>query len=206
MASPLFYKPAPRWQAWACFAGAVVIECAALAVASLRPQSKIPTTSGLTAPAPPLEVVLTPTPPDPPVPHSQPPPMPLPPAELPAEFMTEQPAPPEPVFTPPKPSHRMSERPPARPAQFSAVRTSLTIAPPPPYPYEARRAHVRGAGKFLLHFDADGSVTEVEVAQSTGSVVLDQASRNTFRRWRCRPGAPREVYVPISFTLQGAQL
>ncbi|MBA3650296.1 MAG: hypothetical protein H0W66_02150 [Chthoniobacterales bacterium] len=42
--------------------------------------------------------------------------------------------------------------------------------------------------------------------KSTGSAIFDQLASNTFRRWRCRPGVYEQVYVPITFTLQGAQL
>ncbi len=82
----------------------------------------------------------------------------------------------------------------------------MLAAPHPSYSYEARRARQTGSGKFLLHFDRNGYVTEVGLVQSTGSAILDQLASNTFRRWRCRPGVYEQVYVPITFTLQGAQL
>lgn len=82
----------------------------------------------------------------------------------------------------------------------------MLSAPHPSYPYEARRSKRTGSGKFLLWLDPDGSVTEVRVIQSTGSPILDQVSLSTLSRWHRRPGVYRQVYVPITFTLAGAQL
>ena len=36
--------------------------------------------------------------------------------------------------------------------------------------------------------------------------LLDQVSINTFMRWRCKPGFYTKVVVPITYTMQGAQL
>jgi len=49
-------------------------------------------------------------------------------------------------------------------------------------------------------------VAGVIVVESTGSAVLDQVSLTALRQWRCKPGVYEKVYVPITFTLQGAQL
>ncbi|MDQ3545853.1 MAG: energy transducer TonB, partial [Verrucomicrobiota bacterium] len=95
---------------------------------------------------------------------------------------------------------------PTGPVSFISAKANLTSAPRPSYPYEARRARQTGSGKFLLIFNSSGSVTDVQVTQSTGSAILDQTSMQTFRRWRCRPGAYSKVYVPITYTMEGAQL
>lgn len=81
----------------------------------------------------------------------------------------------------------------------------MISAPHPVYPYEARRAHATGSGKFMVIFDADGSVSDVNTLQSTGNAILDQTTVNTFRRWRAKPGVPK-VIVPITYTMQGAQM
>jgi TonB family protein len=49
-------------------------------------------------------------------------------------------------------------------------------------------------------------VTDVDVVQSTGSPILDQASTSTFRRWHCKPGVYSKVTVPITYTMEGAQM
>ena len=184
-----------------------MIECTAVAVAGLRSPAQIPTVTGLSDSAPPFEVVFTPEPPEPPPVEALPPQIPPPPDDAPNEFTLEQPTPPPRAPAPPRPHLPRTPRAENQigPAQFSEVRANLTHAPRPPYPYEARRAHSTGNGKFLLRFDANGAVAEVTMVQSTGNAVLDQVAASTFRRWRCRPGTYREVYVPISFTLQGAQ-
>ncbi len=58
MAKPQFYKPSPRWQLWACLAGAVAIECAAIGVASLHKAPEAPTDLGFVAPQP-VDAVIT---------------------------------------------------------------------------------------------------------------------------------------------------
>ena len=82
----------------------------------------------------------------------------------------------------------------------------LIFSPHPGYPFEARRAKQTGSGKFLLRFDAGGNVRTVDVVQSTGSAILDQVSTRTLQQWRCQPGVYESVYVPVTFTLHGAQL
>lgn len=202
MAKPLFPKPAPRWQLWACLAGAVLIEGAAVAVAGAftSPYSDHHRTkrSGAAARS-----------------HAHPdsarsadriaPASNSAPARRRAERVCARATDPPPRL--PQPARVQTPRAENQlaPAQFSAARANRTHAPRPPYPYEARRAHSTGSGKFLLRFDANGAVVAVTVVQSTGNAMLDQISTSTFRRWRCRPGGYREVYVPISFTFQGAQ-
>ena len=81
----------------------------------------------------------------------------------------------------------------------------MIFSPHPVYPFEARRAMQTGSGTVLLRFDSNGDVTEVDAVQSTGSAFLDQVSLRALQRWRCKPGVYEKVYVPITFTLQGAQ-
>jgi len=82
----------------------------------------------------------------------------------------------------------------------------MIFSPHPAYPFEARKAKQAGSGKFLLQFDSNGDVTEAIAVESTGSAVLDQVSLTALRQWRCKAGVYDKVYVPITFTLQGAQL
>jgi TonB family protein len=78
-------------------------------------------------------------------------------------------------------------------------------APRPVYPYEARRQRITGSGIALLTVaSADGNVVDVRMAQSCGSVILDNATHDAFRRWHFKPGSVERVQVPITYTLTGA--
>jgi protein TonB len=77
--------------------------------------------------------------------------------------------------------------------------------PRPVYPYEARRQRMTGSGIALLTIDpAIGNVTNVRITRSCGSVILDNATLEAFRRWRFKPGTALSVEVPITYTLTGA--
>jgi protein TonB len=211
MAKPQYYKPAPQWQFWAALAGAILLEGAAVGVASLHKEEEIPVDPGFVSQQP-VDAIITELPPEPtPPPEEEPPPPPPPPTE-PSEFVIEEPTP------PPRPKNAPTPKPRARvaasraigpapgPVNFVSAKANMTYAPRPSYPYEARRAHQTGSGKFLLHFDSGGAVTDVDVVNSTGSAILDQTTVNTFRRWRCKAGVYSKVYVPITYTLEGAQM
>jgi TonB family protein len=79
-------------------------------------------------------------------------------------------------------------------------------APRPEYPYEARSRHITGAGVAVITVSPhSGAVTDVTMAQSTGSPMLDNAIVSAFRRWRFQPGSyDPHVRIPISFTMAGA--
>jgi len=68
--------------------------------------------------------------------------------------------------------------------------TRLAIsAPPPEYPLEARARHIVGYGTFILHIQIrSGLVRQVEVDQSTGSLLLDSAAVAGLKKWRFKPG------------------
>ena len=57
----------------------------------------------------------------------------------------------------------------------------------------------------LLTVDSvDGNVVDVRMAQSCGSVILDNATVDAFRRWHFKSGSVERVQVPITYTLTGA--
>ena len=208
-ARPAFYKPAPRWHFFAALVGAIALEAGALAVASLHPRPEIPTELGIVQDPPPAEGVITDLAPEPtPPPDQTPPPLPLAPIE-PTEFVIEDATPPprpqNVTKSPPRLATRKTTGTRSGPAN-SVDHAKMLSAPRPNYSYEARRARQTGSGKFLLGFDANGYVTNVTLVQSTGSPILDQLAIGAFQRWRCRPDVYERVYVPITFTLTGAQL
>jgi protein TonB len=211
MAKPQFYKPPPRWQVFAALAGALAIECAAIGFASLKKPEPPAENPAIAAPQP-VTAIITEIPPEPtPPPEEEPPPPPPPPPDVPTEFTIEEPTPPpRPKDAPtPKPRARVAaSRPagvPSGPVSYNSAKANMISAPHPQYPYEARRARATGSGRFMVVFSADGTVSDVETLQSTGNAILDQTTVNTFRRWRAKPGVPK-VIVPITYTLQGAQL
>ena len=71
----------------------------------------------------------------------------------------------------------------------------------PVYPYEARRAHITGAGLFRMYIDPDGNVRTVAVMKSTGSKILDLAAAGGLYRCHAKPGRRREVDMPVRFML-----
>jgi protein TonB len=208
MAKAIFYKPRPRWHFIGSLAAAVAIELAAVAIANIHREEVIPEVPLSQTP---VDAVITELPPESTPPPEEEPPPPPPPPEEPTEFVIQEPTPPPrpSAAPPPKPRPKVAEN---RGTAYSGVanyasaRTNWVSAPRPVYPYEARRTHATGSGKFVITFDDSGNATDVSTAQSTGSPILDRASTSTFQRWRCTPGVYRKVIVPITYTLQGAQL
>lgn len=58
---------------------------------------------------------------------------------------------------------------------------------PPPYPMAARRQGVQGRVKLDLLIEADGSVSQVRMRESSGSPLLDRSVMTTVRQWRFIP-------------------
>ena len=74
----------------------------------------------------------------------------------------------------------------------------------PQYPYEARSRHIQGQGLFLLSINPKtGLVTKVRKIQGTGSKYLDDAFTAAVWYWGFKPNTPKELLVPIVFTMRG---
>ena len=209
MAKAIFYKPRPRWHFIGSLAAAVALELAAVAIASIRRAEPPP--EEIMMPSAPIDAVITELPPESTPPPEEEPPPPPPPPDEPTEFTIEEPTPPPrpSAAPPPKPRPKVAQNKGTAylgTANYSAAKNNFVSAPHPVYPYEARRAKQTGSGSFIITFDDSGSVSDVSVAKSTGSPILDQTSMNTFRRWRVKPGTYKRVRVPITYTLSGAQL
>jgi len=153
------------------------------------------------------------------------PPKPPPPVELPKPRPVAR-AVPVPVETPPvltapaeAPSPVVAPPPPPLPPAPVAVAPAEPVTPPifnanyldnpaPTYPAMARR--MREEGKVILRVlvNPKGAAEEVQVRTSSGSARLDDAARDTVRRWKfvpARRGAeavPAWVLIPISFRLE----
>jgi TonB family protein len=86
----------------------------------------------------------------------------------------------------------------------SAAKAVTIYAPRPQYPQEARSHRIVGSGVCLVSVDsASGSVTNVSMAQSTGSPLLDKSVLSTVRTWKFKPGTVSKVSVPVEFTMTG---
>ena len=73
----------------------------------------------------------------------------------------------------------------------------------PDYPLEARAGHKQGTGFFRIILDVKtGSVTDVSVLKSTGSLELDASAARAIRQWRWRPYRWKEINLPVTFTMQ----
>lgn len=83
------------------------------------------------------------------------------------------------------------------------ARALALYAPKPPYPYEARKIGMTGAGVVIVSVDpSTGVVTAAQMERSMGHKLLDDAALATFRKWRFRPGTVSEVRIPITFSLR----
>jgi TonB family protein len=207
---PLLYRPPPRWQVWTAIAGAVGLHLAAVAIASIRPAEKIVDLSDIPEATVEMSLETQQEPPQPTPPPEEEPPPPPPPEAIPEdkpEFVEEKPTPP-PKRTPSNaPVVPLAKPKPAStgPMSMSSAKAVAVSAPRPEYPYEARRSKTVGSGVCVMTVDtSSGAVTSAEMAQSTGSPVLDNAATSAFRRWRFKPGTVSKVRTPITFTMSGA--
>jgi protein TonB len=212
MKGPLLYRPAPKWQALAAFGGAIALHLTAVAIAAIRPSEKIVDLTDIPEATVEMSIETQPEPPQPTPPPEEEPPPPPPPEAIPEEkpeFVEEKPTPPPkrtPSNAPVQPLAKPKPVGPTGPVSMSNAKASAISAPRPEYPYEARRTKTTGSGVCVMTIDtASGAVTSAEMAQSTGSPVLDNAATSAFRRWRFKPGGFSKVRTPITFTMSGAQ-
>jgi protein TonB len=69
------------------------------------------------------------------------------------------------------------------------------------YPEAARREGIQGNVHVRFRVREDGQVDTVEVARSSGSRLLDDASLDTIRRAAPFPPVRGWIRVPIAYTL-----
>ena len=85
-----------------------------------------------------------------------------------------------------------------------SVKAITLYAPKPNYPYEARRSGITGSGIAQLTVNsAAGNVLDARMVRTTGNSILDNATVETLRRWRFKPGVASNVDVPITYELTG---
>ena len=138
--------------------------------------------------------VLAPSEPVAPAPPAVPPPAPTIIAPAPV-FAASAPA------APPKP---------AGPVSLSDdLSVSCPDRSPPSYPLAARRRGEQGRVVLRVELDERGSIARAQIANSSGSSLLDEAALAAVRQWHCNPAqrggqAVRAVALqPFNFTLEG---
>ena len=81
--------------------------------------------------------------------------------------------------------------------------TVATYAPRPDYPEGARSRRIAGNGVCVVSVDpVTGTVTNVAMAESTGSLILDRSVLRALRTWKFKPGTVSEVSVPVEFATE----
>jgi TonB family protein len=200
--NPAFvYRQHGRSIFWIAFMSALAIHLGAVALAKTKsPSAKLQDVS----PLPDVEVVDTAEPEPALLEQSAPPP----PLEQIEQIHPDQDSFQEKNLTPPPIRAHRKARPPSviggPTASLHSVKATVSYAPRPVYPYEARRQRVTGSGIALLTVDQiSGTVTDVRMAQSCGNVILDNSTLDALRRWRFKPGGVTQVEVPITYTLMG---
>lgn len=127
-----------------------------------------------------------------------------------------------PVETPPQPSEMtyddgteiaIPDTGPVTPTDYGDPAPSIQSlvtdrAPAPPYPAMAERRRITGTVVLMILVDASGNPVQVDIEQSSGSKLLDDAAQKFVRaRWHFIPaqqgGVAISAYarVPINFTL-----
>jgi TonB family protein len=73
-------------------------------------------------------------------------------------------------------------------------------APFPSYPMEAGRRHQEGTVLLKVKIGTKGNVDQVQVLQTSGSRILDDAAINAVQRWKAHPQyTGKTVALPIEF-------
>jgi protein TonB len=201
--------------------GAVSIALHALAGAALL--SYEPARSALLSAAPVMVSLIAP-----PAPQPKPQPPELPPRPKPVVKATPKPPEPAPLTVAPAeaPSPSPIVAPPPPPPPPPAEPAPVIVAPPlvvtapifdadyldnpaPHYPIASRRGGEQGRMVLRVLVNPGGSADEVQIRTSSGFVRLDEAARDTVRRWRFVPAKRGDepvaawVLIPISFRLEG---
>jgi TonB family protein len=79
---------------------------------------------------------------------------------------------------------------------------NILYAPWPHFPFAAVAHGVAGKGRFRLSIDTrTGSVTDVQILETTHDKRLDDSAVKTLRQWRFKPNSIRSFDVPIDFDL-----
>jgi TonB family protein len=70
----------------------------------------------------------------------------------------------------------------------------------PAYPRSVPWTTKQGSGRYELHVQKDGRVSEVKILKRSGDEIFDRTTVETLRQWRLRRG-PLILEIPLSFNL-----
>jgi len=127
------------------------------------------------------------------------------------------PALPDPVISEP-PKTTLDTRRPKTPASTADTAATTDVRAPssqannlnnphPPYPRQSRRVGEQGQVVVLVEIAIDGTVSQIQIKQSSGHTRLDASALETVHKWRFIPGeragVPTKMWVniPINFVL-----
>lgn len=85
------------------------------------------------------------------------------------------------------------------PTPHTTPKPRLLYAPAPSFPPGQSLPGQSGTGRFRLTFDAQGSVTNIQIVTSTGNPYFDQAAIKTLRQWKSAPSQGWQATVPVTF-------
>ena len=75
--------------------------------------------------------------------------------------------------------------------------------PNPPYPNQARAAHLQGTGSVSVTFDESGKAIRAEMTKSTGQGILDDNTiAYALANWKSSGGKKTTVSVPVAYRIQ----
>ena len=77
---------------------------------------------------------------------------------------------------------------------------TVVKGPIPAYPRSTPWTTKQGRGRYELHVEKDGHVSEVRILKPSGDDVFDRTSVDTLRTWHLRRG-PLILELPLSFQL-----
>jgi protein TonB len=190
----------------------------------------LPPVTSLAPPAEPLDPVKPPEPKTPvpaPVRNAEPKPVPILPVAVPIQKETIRnppviqsgppSTPPAVTLNPPLPDPVRGDGSSLRPGDDSTTqqaplgvraRPDYRRNPEPPYPLAARRRRQEGVVILGVKVSSQGRALRVEVKQSAGVAILDEAALEAVRGWEFEPArigikpVDSEIEVPVRFKLQ----
>ena len=119
--------------------------------------------------------------------------------------------PPPPVPVPPKPKPIVVNKPRFTAPKATGTGESASVSrlvvgtsgfPQPGYPYQAQIRRQTGTVRISILFDASGSVSDVNVIESSGVSILDSSTQSFIQsHWRNASFAGRRVTVPIEYRM-----
>jgi protein TonB len=88
------------------------------------------------------------------------------------------------------------------PTQTAGNAIAFINAPDPVYPRLAREKNIEGKVKLKAWYNEQGHVIKVEVTESSGKTMLDNASLETLKKWTLNAKSPGDFEKTFEFKLK----